>query len=65
MCVDDGVLTLRRQASNRSRVAKRGEAHRVLVFDKASGVIKKATMQLPKSWKEFDLGTERRCVPQV
>ncbi|PYL72840.1 MAG: hypothetical protein DMF26_15660 [Verrucomicrobia bacterium] len=35
--------------------AKRGEAHRFLVFDKASGAIKKAKMRPPKSWKEFDL----------
>jgi len=35
--------------------AKRGEAHRFLVFDKASGAIQKAKMRPPKSWKEFDL----------
>jgi hypothetical protein len=35
--------------------AKRGEAHRFLVFDKASGAIQKANMRPPKSWKEFDL----------
>jgi hypothetical protein len=35
--------------------AKRGEAHRLLVFDKASGAIEKAKMRPPKSWKEFDL----------
>jgi hypothetical protein len=35
--------------------AKRGEAHRLLVFDKASGAIEKARMRPPKSWKEFDL----------
>jgi len=33
----------------------KGEAHRTLVFDKASGAIKRANMRLPKSWKEFDL----------
>lgn len=33
----------------------KGEAHRAVVFDKASGAIKKANMQPPKSWKEFDL----------
>jgi hypothetical protein len=35
--------------------AKRGETHRLLVFDKASGAIQKAKMRPPKSWKEFDL----------
>jgi hypothetical protein len=35
--------------------AKRGEAHRFLVLDKASGAIQKAKMRPPKSWKEFDL----------
>jgi hypothetical protein len=35
--------------------AKRGEAHRLLVFEKASGAIEKARMRPPKSWKEFDL----------
>jgi hypothetical protein len=35
--------------------AKRGETHRFLVFDKASGAIQKAKMRPPKSWKEFDL----------
>jgi len=35
--------------------AKRGEAHRLLVFDKASDAIKKARVRPPKSWKEFDL----------
>jgi hypothetical protein len=35
--------------------AKRGETHRLLVFDKASGAIEKARMRPPKSWKEFDL----------
>jgi hypothetical protein len=35
--------------------AKRGEAHRFLVFDKASDAIKKARVRPPKSWKEFDL----------
>jgi hypothetical protein len=34
---------------------KRGEAHRLLVFDKATGAIEKARMRPPKSWKEFDL----------
>jgi hypothetical protein len=34
---------------------KRGEAHRLFVFDKASGAIEKARMRPPKSWKEFDL----------
>jgi hypothetical protein len=33
----------------------KGEAHRAVVFDKASGAIKKANMRPPKSWKEFDL----------
>jgi hypothetical protein len=33
----------------------KGEAHRAVVFDKASGAIEKAEMQPPKSWKEFDL----------
>jgi hypothetical protein len=33
----------------------KGETHRAVVFDKASGAIKKANMQPPKSWKEFDL----------
>jgi hypothetical protein len=33
----------------------KGEAHRAVVFDKASGAIKKAKMCPPKSWKEFDL----------
>jgi hypothetical protein len=33
----------------------KGEAHRRVVFDKASGAIKKADMRPPKSWKEFDL----------
>jgi hypothetical protein len=35
--------------------ARLGEAHRLLVFDKASGAIEKAGMRPPKSWKEFDL----------
>jgi len=35
--------------------AKRGEQHRLLVFDKASGAIEKAKIRPPKSWKEFDL----------
>jgi hypothetical protein len=35
--------------------AKRGETHRLLVFDKASDGIKKARIRPPKSWKEFDL----------
>jgi hypothetical protein len=34
---------------------KRGERHRLLVFDKASGAIEKAKIRPPKSWKEFDL----------
>jgi hypothetical protein len=34
---------------------KRGERHRLLVFDKASGAIEKARIRPPKSWKEFDL----------
>ncbi len=33
----------------------KGEAHRAVVFDKASGAIKKANMRVPQSWKEFDL----------
>jgi hypothetical protein len=33
----------------------KGNAHRQVVFDKASGAIKKANMRPPKSWKEFDL----------
>jgi hypothetical protein len=33
----------------------KGEAHRALVFDKASGAIKKARIRPPQSWKEFDL----------
>jgi hypothetical protein len=33
----------------------KGNAHRTVVFDKASGAIKKANMCPPKSWKEFDL----------
>src|SRR5260370_11827373 len=33
----------------------KGEAHRAVVFDKASGAIAKARMRPPKSWKEFDL----------
>jgi len=32
-----------------------GEAHRLLVFDKASDAIKRARIRPPKSWKEFDL----------
>src|SRR6266446_663746 len=31
--------------------AKRGETHRLLVFDKASDAIKKARVRPPKSWK--------------
>jgi len=38
-----------------SEWAKRGEKHRLLVFDKASGAIEKARIRPPKSWKEFDL----------
>jgi hypothetical protein len=33
----------------------KGEAHRRVVFDKASGAIGQAKMHPPKSWKEFDL----------
>jgi hypothetical protein len=33
----------------------KGNAHRTLVFDKASGAIARANMKPPKSWKEFDL----------
>jgi hypothetical protein len=33
----------------------KGEAHRRVVFDKASGAIADASMYPPKSWKEFDL----------
>ena len=33
----------------------KGEAHRALVFDKASGAIAKANMRPPQSWREFDL----------
>jgi len=33
----------------------KGEAHRAVVFDKASGAIKKAKMRPLESWKEFDL----------
>jgi hypothetical protein len=33
----------------------KGNAHRTVVFDKASRAIKKAKMRPPESWKEFDL----------
>jgi hypothetical protein len=33
----------------------KGNVHRTVVFDKASGAIAKAQMRPPKSWKEFDL----------
>src|SRR6266478_5672965 len=33
----------------------KGEAHRAVVFDKASGAIAKANMTPPRSWREFDL----------
>jgi len=33
----------------------KGNAHRTVVFDKASGAIAKANMTPPQSWKEFDL----------
>jgi hypothetical protein len=33
----------------------KGNAHRTVVFDRASGAIRKAKMQPPQSWKEFDL----------
>jgi hypothetical protein len=33
----------------------KGNAHRTVVFEKASGAIAKANMTPPKSWKEFDL----------
>jgi hypothetical protein len=33
----------------------KGNAHRTVVFDKASDAIAKANMTPPQSWKEFDL----------
>src|SRR5205814_9140448 len=33
----------------------KGNAHRTVVFDKASGAIAKANMTPPQSWREFDL----------
>jgi len=33
----------------------KGNAHRTVVFDKASGAIAKANMAPPQSWREFDL----------
>ena len=33
----------------------KGNAHRTVVFDKASGAIAKANMTPPRSWREFDL----------
>ena len=33
----------------------KGETHRAVLFDRASGAIKKANMRVPQSWKEFDL----------
>jgi len=41
----------------------KGEAHRRIVFDKASGAITQAKMCPPRSWRDFDLAdrTARRA----